>query len=54
MAKKPKRSKKKMSRKQRRKPNLGQKEAEQQQRSESELSHMGSASRPKSDRYDES
>jgi hypothetical protein len=63
MPKKPKRSKKKKSRKQPRQPNLGQKEAEQQQRSDSELSHMGNASRSnkrtanrlrKSERYDES
>jgi hypothetical protein len=44
MRAKAKRSDEKKPRKQQ-KPNLGQKEAEQQQRSQSELSHMGKTSR---------
>jgi hypothetical protein len=46
MSAKSKRSEKKKPQKQQ-EPNLGQKEAEQQERSESELSHMGGSNSPR-------
>jgi hypothetical protein len=45
MPAKSKRSKGKKARKRQQKANLGQKEAERQQRSESKLSHMGGSSK---------